>query len=252
VYLVANHKPSAGGINPALFRRTGPECRRNFIWNDATQIFDEIPMVNDNFISLLDLLNCDNAVLRDPEISVIDKERLINISTGNILTKIPGIRWHTIDKLYTFSLDESETIRRLTVSHDEAGDRERREYIETLDTINNYILTHPETFPINLSAFVNNCTEVMFFSNGAYNYKYNLVTTDNTHKATVAYIGRIDRESAGRTLKKLQDLFERNDQSRKLVIVWYKSDATTIMPLCEPLRPAVFDDTTYESNSILK
>ena len=92
----------------------------------------------------------------------------------------------------------------------------------------------------------------MFFYNGTYNYKYNLVTTDQKHKATVAYVGRMAHGSAAKILDRMQNLFEKNDHSRKLVVVWYKMDANTISPLCDPLQPKVADDTTFESNSILK
>jgi hypothetical protein len=252
VFLIANHKPSAGGVHPALFRRTGPEGRKNYIWNITNSEFDEIATISDEFIGLLDSLHCTNVTLRNLDISVMDKERLINISSGNIQTIKWDIRWHTIDKLYTFFLDDNETIRRLTFSHDEAGDPDRRQYIEVIDTINHHILSQPALFPVNLSAFINNCTEVMFFYNGTYNYKFNLVTNDQKHKATVAYVGRTDVGSAAKTLKKMQNLFEKNDHSRKLVVVWYKIDANTISSLCDPLKPKVADDTTFESNSILK
>lgn len=251
-FLIANHKPAAGGANAAMFRRTGPECRNIFLWDSQANSFEEKASVSDDFVTMLDLLHCNNTILRNPAINVIDKERLINISSGNILTKNHEIRWHTIDQLFTFSLSETETIRRLTFSHDEVGDPDRRQLIDIIDNLQTIVNT-PAYFPRNLAAFVNNCTVVMFFNDNGYNYRYNLVSTDNKHRATVAYVGRVDLATASRTLKKLLGLFARSDQSRKLVVVWYKEGAATIKAECLNEQVTITDDVTYDpSNSILK
>jgi hypothetical protein len=252
VFLIANHKPAAGGVNAALLRRTGPEARNNFVWNQGTSSFEPTPEINDEFIAFLHSLTCANTVFHDPAINIIDKERLVNISIGKAKCRLPGDAWHKIDKLHTFFLDDDEVIRRLTFLHDEDGDPQRRDYIEYIDIINLRILPNPDSFPDTFSVFRNNCTQLMFINDDGYNYKHNLVTTDGKHKATVAYIGRTDYGAAEKTLKNLQRVFAKNDQSKKLTLVWYKQGIEDIIPVTETAKPKLTDDSTKHPASISK
>ena len=67
----------------------------------------------------------------------------------------------------------------------------------------------------------------------------------------MAYIGRKEEGSALKTLRQMQSLFEKEDQSKKLVVVWYKENVTDIKPACEQLPPSVNDDSTVDPNSIM-
>lgn len=252
VFFIANQKPAFGGANPAMVRKTGPESRGNFEWDDVTSTFKPIAAVDDNFISFLDKQNCQNQVLRDPNINVIDKERLINISTGNIDSKVKGVRWYTVNKLYTFSLGDTEVLRRLTVEQDLVDERDRIEYIDRLDTLNTQILPNPAYFPDTHSHFRNNCNQIMFYRDIDYDYKFNLVTTDGNHKATASYIGRVDEDYAEKTLKQLQRLYSPEDQSKTLVIVWYRTGPANYLFKTDSSRPKIGDDTTVGYASISK
>ncbi|MEO9802841.1 MAG: hypothetical protein ABJF04_06320 [Reichenbachiella sp.] len=250
VFLISNQKPSSAGVNGALIRRTGPEVRNVFAWNDDNVCFTEIDQVEDGFIDFLSSLNCANATFQNMQISFIDKERLVNLSYGKASAKKDDKRWYRLDKLETFVQDENEGVNRLTYVHDESSAEIRRAYIECIDCLNDVIIPDEELFPENLIAFKGNCGEVMFYQDGGYNYKYNLVTSDAKHRATVAYIGRNNEGSALKILRQLQNLFDKEDQSKKLVVVWYKENATDIKPVCEVLPPSVNDDSTVDPISI--
>lgn len=250
VFLIAHHKPISGGVNPAMLIRTGPIARRNLFWNPDSGTFIPAQPMDDGFIEFLNQNNCTSRVLRNPEISFIDKERLINISIGQIKTKAHDRIWHTIDKLNTFFLDDDEIVRRLTFVQDLDGSSKRRDYIEKIDTINSVIVNRADLFPPNHAQFVGNCNELMFPGGGPYNYHFNLVTKDGNHKGTVAYIGRDTLDNAEKTLKTLWELFDEEDQSRKRVIVWYKSDVHTIVPVSDVRKPTARDDSKSKSNSI--
>lgn len=250
MFLISNQKPSSVGINGAMFRRTGPEVKKVFQWNIHNNSFNEKNQIEDGFVNFLKNLKCDNSTLQDVQISFIDKERLINLSCGKAYAKNGDKRWYRLDKLETFVLDENETVKRLTYVHDESGEDIRRDYIEFIDCLNKVIIPNGSLFPNNLKAFKGNCDEIMFYSNAGYNYKYNLVTKDGQHRATVAYIGRKDKGAALKTLRQLQELFDREDQSKKLAVVWYKEDAINIKPICDQTLPTVTDDSTVDSNSI--
>lgn len=250
VFLITNQKPSSAGANGAMIRRTGPEVRKVFRWDVENERFVEIDHIEDGFTTFLQSLNCKNAIFQNVQISFIDKERLVNLSCGKASAKKGDKRWYRLDKLETFVQDENETVKRLTYVHDESSEEIRRNYIDYIDCLNDVIIPDETLFPENLEAFKGNCSEVMFFNDGGYNYKYNLITTDGKNRATVAYIGRKDEGSALKTLRQIQSLFEKEDQSKKLVVVWYKENATDIKPICEQLPPNVNDDSTVDPNSI--
>lgn len=252
VFLISNQKPSSAGNNQAMIRRTGPEGRKVFQWDPQTSSFIELNVIDDGFIGFLNQLKCNNTAFRNLQISFIDKERLINLSSGKAEAKKDDKRWYTIDKLETFFQDDNEAVKRLTYVHDESSLDHRTNYIEIIDVLNNKIIPNQALFPDNLSAFKNNCTEVMFFNDDGYNYKYNLVTSDGKRQATIAYIGRKDEASAMKILQQMQNLFEKGDQSKKLVVVWYKENDTDIKPVCDPDPPRVTDDSTIDPNSIVK
>ncbi len=250
VFLIRNQKPSAAGVNNALVRRSGPEVSKVFVWDTTISNFYEIEFVEDNFLAFLNSLHCTNSVCQNLDISFIDKERLINLSSGQVKAKKEDRRWHNIDKLESFLQETDEVVKRFTYVHDDTGLNHRTGYVEVMDVLNSQILSDGTLFPENLASFIGNCTEVMFFNNDGENYKYNLSTIDGSRKATVAYIGRKDEAQARRTLEQLQRIFENGDQSKKLVVVWYKVNANTFAPVCDSVPPKVTDDTSVDPSSI--
>ena len=250
IFIISNHKPSAAGVNGALVRRIGPNVSKVFQWNDGTGNFSELASVEDDFVSFLNSLHCANAICHDVNVSFIDKERLVNLSSGQVKSKKEDRRWHNIDKLESFSQDPDEVVKRFTYVHDDTGLKHRTEFVEVMDILNTQILPNGAFFPENLSSFIENCTEVMFFNNDGENFKYNLATIDGTRKATVAYIGRKDEAQAKRILEQVQGIFENGDQSKKMVVVWYKVDANNYAPISDPFPPKVTDDTSIDPNSI--
>lgn len=250
IFIISNHKPSAAGVNGSLVRRIGPSVSKVFQWNDGTENFGELASVEDDFVSFLNSLHCANAVCHDVNVSFINKERLVNLSSGQVKAKKEDRRWHNIDKLESFLQDPDEVVKRFTYVHDDTGLKHRTEFVEVMDILNTQILPNGAFFPENLSSFIENCTEIMFFNNDGENFKYNLATIDGTRKATVAYIGRKDEAQAKRILEQLQGIFENGDQSKKMVVVWYKVDANNYTPISDPTPPKVTDDTSIDPNSI--
>ena len=250
VFLIVHSKPIPGGVAPALLIRTGPLARSNYSWDNGASNFVPAAPLNDGFRDFLDANGSTNAVLHDQEVSFIDKERLINLSTGQVKVKATDRVWHSIDKLQSFMLEDDEVIRRLTFTQDEAGDDTRRNYLEKIDILNSIITTRPELFSPNHRPFLGNCSGAMFKGVPRLNYKYNLVTQNGLHKATVAFIGRNTLANAEKILKILREVFDEDDESRKLAIVWYKPDAETISPVYDIRRSRATGDSIPKSNSI--
>jgi hypothetical protein len=248
-FLISHRKPISGGQHPAMLRRPGPTGRQNRTWNAQTSSFDAAQPANDGFIEFLVNHGCVNPVLRDPNIPIIDKERMLNFSIGQIKVKKDDKIWHTIDKLHSFFLDDDEIIKRLTFAQDASGDTFRRDYIEKIDELHTIVTSRPDLFIAN-SPFPGNCDSVMFHPHsGTFNHRFNLITKDGKHKATVAFIGRSSLDNASKVYKLLANLYEENDQSSKLIVVWYKPDNVNIVPILQA-APKVSDDTKTKSNSI--
>lgn len=249
-FLIVNHKPITGGVHPAMLRRTGPLARNNYSWDNNAGQFVPAPALSDGFADFLHANGSTNNIFHNPDISVVDKERLVSLSIGKIKVKADDRIWHTVDKLHTFFLEEDEIIRRLTFTQDDAGEETRLNYLEFIDQLNTIITTRPDLFSPNHFSFTDSCDAAMFTGAPRFNYKYNLVTRDGRHKATVAYIGRGSLDKAEKVLKSLWEIFEENDESRKLAIVWYKPNADTIAAIYDIRRPRATGDSKSKSNSI--
>lgn len=251
VFLVVHRKPISGGVNPSMLRRNGPQARSNFSWDPASSTFLAAPAMLDGFEEFARNNRSSGTVLGNVGISMLDKERLINLTIGEVKTKKEDRNWYTVDKLHTFLLADDDIIRRFTFTHDHSSEAYRIDCLEKFDTINTVILRRADLFPVNHSAFIGNCEELMF-PGPPYNYRFNLVTRDGTNKATVAFIGRNSLDNAEKVLKKLRELFDETDQSRKRVIVWYKPSVDAIEPVTELRKPTILDDTKTKSDSISK
>lgn len=226
IALIRLRKPYQGNIAAAI-RRRGPIIERIYNWDSQASTFNSPQEIEDEFIGLLNSLGITSKSLHDPNFNILDKERLLNISLGEIDVREGGESWHIINKLKSFQLDELETIKRFTIIFDENGDEFRKIRLEKLEDLNLNILTDPIKFPPILSSFKGNCSEVMFYKDGQFNYKYNLVNNGGDEYATVAYLGLGLKEDVIRTFNKLLDLFAKEDLSYKRVVVWFKPTINT-------------------------
>jgi hypothetical protein len=253
VFEILHQKPSSAGVEKAMVRRTGPEVKKLFIWNINENIFVERDETDDGFVNFLQSLNCNNQALQNSAISFIDKERLVNISCGKVCAKGDDKRWYRIDRLESFVQDEDENVKRLTYVYDESSKETRKKYIELMESLND-IVSHNLEFPNNIRYFKGNCTEIMFNIDGCNpcDYKYNLVTNDKKGLATVAYIGRDDNATAQKVFAQLQSIFDRDDQAKKKIVVWYKENASEIKSIYDSSPPGISDDSNIDQNSIVK
>ena len=132
-----------------------------------------------------------------------------------------------MNNLESFQLDELEPIKRFTIIFDEGGYEFRKTRLEKLEELNLIILTDPIKFPPILSSFKGNCSEVMFYKDGHFNSKYNLVKNGGDEYATVSYLGLGSKEDVERTFNKLLKLFAKEDLSYKRIVVWFKPTINT-------------------------
>ena len=48
----------------------------------------------------------------------------------------------------------------------------------------------------------------------------------------------------------IRNLFEKEDQSRKRVVVWFEVQRNVFEPVCDELPPGINEDSTVDMNSI--
>jgi hypothetical protein len=219
------NKVFAGNVNPVLVRRSGPTINEIYEWANQNNEFIPIPLIGDGYVDFISSLNinCNNLNLSDSDLCFIDKERLINLSLGEFNEKNGGENWHHIDRLHSFLMDDSESINRYTVTFDDSANVFRQTQLHKFEELNEIILKNEINFPDILSSFKNNCEDIMFYNNGHFIYKYNLVTSDNQNKATVVYLGRVSESQAEEMRSKVLKLFPEEDRIFKQIVIWFKS-----------------------------
>jgi hypothetical protein len=250
------NKVFAGNVNPVLFRKRGPIINEIYELDNQNNNFIPIPLIDDGYIDFINSLNinCNNLNLSDNDLCFIDKERLINLSLGEFNEKNGGEHWHHVNRLHSFLIDDTESINRYTVTFDDSSNAFRQNQLNKFEELNEIILKDEINFPDIISSFKHNCEDIMFYNNGHFIYKYNLVTTDNQNKATVVYLGRVSENQAEAMRSKVLKLFPEEDRIFKQIVIWFKSDPnnfsskTTEVPKITNAYPNNFTSIT-ESES---
>ncbi|MEQ3498357.1 hypothetical protein ABMY20_01210 [Tenacibaculum sp. SSH1-16] len=214
-------KPAVGLAPVPANRRRGPELEEIFSYDKQLETFLPVPNTSDGFQKFINGIQIQSQNLNDPDLSMLYKERLITITSGELSKVQTGSNWHTVNKLKSFLLDDTEAIRRFMVTFDSEGKDYRTSQIGKVEDLNLNVLKNPNLFPDIIASFKNNCKEVMFLNRGTINYNYNLVSNDN-QIATVAFIGLSTKAEAQQMLHKLTKLFPVEDLGNKRIVVWYK------------------------------
>lgn len=243
-------KPYAGPVNPALDRRRGPIMDLVCSYNNEENNFIEIEDIDDGFSAFLQSIGITSECLVGDGLDILDKERLINLSVGEIEVKNGNTQWQIINKLRSFLMEDSEIFRRYTVTFDEDGDEFRTTRLTKFEELNSNILRRPELFPDIIATFQNNCGEIMFFNDNGYNYQYNLISNDN-QRATVAHIGNSSKGAAQILLKKLSELFPKEYRRNNRIVVWYKPNVNDYNAITTPV-PQISNTEPNNFTSITK
>lgn len=208
-------------------RREGPEVIEIYFFDNAASTFSAVQATDDKHLQFFIDRGIANKFLLNADNSIVDKERLINISTGKIIGKLEG-KWCDVIYLNSFNLKEadecncrmtyvedtyltSETIRSLNCSNlielDQAILPDKSQYPESIKDLTHYNI-------------------ILSYSQDAstYKYKYNL-TNDNgeIRKATISYLGNVSVSQVKNTYDELQKLFEEGTEGKRRIVVFYKN-----------------------------
>ncbi|MBI4931836.1 MAG: hypothetical protein HY841_13825 [Bacteroidetes bacterium] len=244
IYLIQCQKPILSGLPNAQLRKTEPEVRKLFGWNNLDII--PIESVNDGFTELLNRQSCTSAYLRDSNVCFVDKERLINLCNGKIDSI--GSKWHLIINLYSFEEDENWIIKRATFIEDEEGESERLNQLKAIEYLNTHLINRGDDFPPILNTFKGKLIDEVKFE-ATPTYLHNLIC--GIDKATVAYIGEKSEGYANKALSDIKNIFQ--DPSLSRIVVWRKTSMTENTFSCVSSHyPSISDTSAYSTNSINK
>ncbi|MGX9247999.1 hypothetical protein [Flavobacterium sp. I3-2] len=233
-------------------RREGPTIGNIFIFNEDLNL-SEINQIEDNHINFLIERGIQNSFLLNTDTSIIDKERLINISTGKVKSKVKD-NWSDVIHLNSFILNESdECNNRLTYIEDRYPSSEQVRMINcsNIFELDQNIIPTASHYPHSIKHLENKNISLAYADNAqVFNYKYNLVSDNRTiEKATVCYVGSaVSPREVNKVYDALQNLFDEESPGKYTIVVFYKQ-GNTILNKSNPEAGSI-TETPNSNNSI--
>ncbi|MDV4129821.1 hypothetical protein CMT25_06655 [Elizabethkingia anophelis] len=207
-------------------RREGPIIGNIFTFAEDLNLL-EINQIDDNHINLLIERGIQNTFLLDTTKSIVDKERLINISTGKVKSKVKD-KWSEVIHLNSFILNESdECNNRLTYVEDRypSSEQVRMLNCSNIFELDQNIIPNTSLYPHSIKHLENKNISLAYADNAqAFNYKYNLINENKTlEKATICYVGAaVSSRDINKVYDELQHLFDEESPGKYTVVVFYK------------------------------
>lgn len=208
-------------------RREGPEVVEIYCFDNTSSTFNVIQATNDKHLQFFIDRGIANNFLLNADNSIVDKERLINISTGKVNGKLES-KWYEVIYLNSFNLKEADECNcRMTYVEDTyaSSDIIRSLNCANLIELDQTILPDKSQYPESIKDLTHH-NIILSYSQDAstYKYKYNL-TNDNgeLRKATICYLGNVSVIQVKNTYDELQKLFEEGTEGKRRIVVFYKN-----------------------------
>lgn len=208
-------------------RREGPEVTEIYSFDTATSNFTELQATNDNHIAFFIQRGIANNFLLNPENSIVDKERLINISTGAVNGKLES-KWCDVIYLNSFNLKEANECNcRMTYVEDTYAVSEtiRDLNCTNLIELDQTILPDKSQYPVSIKDLISQNLRLSYSQDAPkYKYKYNLTNQNGEiKKATICYLGNVSKSQVNKTYDEFQNLFEEENEGKRRIVVFYKN-----------------------------
>ena len=246
---------------PELQMRNGPEIRAAyFLKNDMS--WEAPEKLSDGHLDFIADQKCKNLFLASTNNCVLEKERLVCITSGEIPEK-SGSDWGEMDKLTAIRFEEStELNRRLTVAQDKDDEslKQRCGYLQAVGILDNIILKNQAKFPSSLARFRSKDLFVGYSQNRDLEgkivqkeyYRYNIVSKDDELiKATICFITWGGRARAEKVYKALRGLFDSDNMNRARVVVYYQI-AGEYFHVADPNPGSITTETGIGDDSIIR
>lgn len=221
-FLVETPRVKISNAQPAQIRRDGPELMELYCLNEAKDSFEINEYISDQHIEYITGLGCQNEFLLDETKCILEKERLLCLSTGNV-NKING-KW-LIDNINSIVMDENREINgRFTVAQDPNTEsiQIKTKFIETVEELKSIL--DGKQFPDSLHDLKKEDVILGYYSDSHLDeYKYNVTLSSGEMKpATVSYVGLSPDDVVEKTFSNLRQLFDRKNKDIERVVVFYK------------------------------
>lgn len=260
-FLIENLAADINRGMPEQQMRNGPEVRMTYKLN-GDLAWQELATVSDGHLEFLSEQECTNAFLLDETACILEKERLVCLSSGEMPDRA-GLDWGNLDKLSAIRFAETtELNRRLTVAQDRDVDslRQRSIYLESVGKLDNVILKDSASFPPSLARFRHTPLSVGFSQQrGAEGkairreyYRYNVVSQDGEMvTATICFVPWGGRLRAEKAYKALRGLFDTDNMNRARVVVYYEV-AGSYRNISDPSPGSITTGTGISDDSIIR
>jgi len=240
---------------PTQIRKDGPEVIEVFTLNDQKSSLISIKSVCDKHIDYLTETGCVNSFLLNPTNSVLDKERLVCLSTGDVNGEAK-INWCNISNVRSIYMDENQEINgRLTVAQNTCLEslRIRTKYIDVIKELKK-ILDDKNNHPDSLSDYK---TEklVLSYYNDSYldHYRFNIIGEKGQRiYATVAFVGSMPNSHIDKVYYTMRELFNRTDSKDIERVVVFYSRGNGIFAKSDENVAKFITTNDYDDISIMK
>lgn len=254
IFLIENLPVKISGVQQVQTRRDGPEIKKAFEYSNPSNEFRLIQEVDDLHLKYLDEIKCNNQFLSNPETCIIEKERLVCLSAGNV-DNHAGNHWWKVQNIYSIYMNEDNEInRRLTVARNESDDSMniKNRFVESVNELKK-IIDSKNDFPSSLGTLKNEDLIISYCNDSKNdNYRYNIASPNGEYKiATLAYLGTVLESQANKTYSALTDLFNRDEIGKERVVVFYKS-GNNIFTKSKTNFANVINPNDFSNTSIFK
>lgn len=226
LFKIDNKSVSIADAEEVQQRREGPSVSNIYAF-DPNLNLEEVENISDKHIQFLKDNAITNTYLLSNDKSIIDKERLLNISTGRVKGKEKN-KWADVIHLDSFKLNESdECNNRLTYIEDTYPSSQvvRSMNCSNIFELDMNIIPTTEVYPHSIKHLTDNNISLAFAQNAtAFSYKYNIVNGNgNIEKATICYVGSaVPIEIVNKAYDELQNLFDEDSPGKNTIVVFYK------------------------------
>lgn len=228
-----NNKPVSidAGANVQQIRE-GPSVDKIFCFDDTCNL-NELNEITDNHIDSLKDRGIDNTYLLNPGKTIVDKERLVNISTGKVKGKVKG-NWSEVIYLNSFTLGETdESNPRVTYTEDtyQSSETIRSVNCGNIFELDKNIIPNISLYPDSIKHLKSKNISLAYGADAQkYHYNYNVVNgTGAIEKATICYVGAaVSPQVVNKTYSEIQKLFDEESPGKYTVVVFYKQGNTIL------------------------
>jgi len=199
--------------------RTGPHAVATLSWDsDLTDWQPAQP--DDGFNSSCNEIHADLTPLTNAEITPVNRERLVCLSTSAVGATSKA-QWPHVRSLKSFEMTQDEVCHRVTFCHDpDAGSCEqRRLWLHRFATLKNEIVPGGIQFPEHLEAL--QARGEIRYPAFPGNLSFNVVDKDGEYPSTFVFIGDSSEQHARQIMDKISDVV--SDAKRSLV-VWFRKN----------------------------